>query len=297
MTKNKSMKNHLHQLCILLTLISLASLSHAQVIKVAVASNFLSTANILKPLFEADMAKKDIYGNKVSGQSHTLQIISGSTGQLSHQILSGAPFDVFLSANKTHARMVKEQLNISDDQFFKYAQGSLVLVTSKPLSTLPNIKSSLKQVLGTERPAQTISQELKANIIKQVLTSANKVAIANAKTAPYGRATEELLSHLKLTDLIKNKTVKGQNIAQTYQFFISGSADAAFVAHSHWLQANKNKRYSAQGSINIPINLHSPIEQWGLVVNNTPASRAFQNFLMQPHIQTILKKNGYGTDH
>ena len=276
-----------------LALLATTSFSYAQTIKVAVASNFLSTANILKPLFEKEMAKK---ATTLNESPHTIQIISASTGQLSHQILNGAPFDVFLSANKSHAVTVKEQLKLADDLLFKYAKGSLVLISNKALKSLPNIQSSLKQVLASGSPVQTISQELQANIIQKVLVSANKVAIANAKIAPYGLATEELLSNLNLSSRIKDKTVKGQNIAQTYQFFTSGSADAAFVARSHWLQTNKQTSYAAKSSINISTHLHNPIEQWGLVVKDTEASRAFQAFMLQPHIQAIMKNNGYGTD-
>ncbi len=263
---------------IFLCLFVVALPSHGDSIKVAVASNFLSTAKLLKTEFEKH-------------SPHNIQIISASTGQLSHQILNGAPFDVFLSANKNHPKLLMEQLKLSDHAIFQYAQGSLVLITQQAVSHLPNISSSLKQVLSSSQPVNVIASELQHNIIEQVLSSANKVAIANAKLAPYGQASEETLSTLSLTQVIKSKMVKGQNIAQTFQFFTSGSADAAFIAYSHWLQSDQKTK----GVIKIDTNLHHPIEQWGLVIKPSQASQAFVQFLSQPQAVSIIKASGYST--
>lgn len=250
--------------------------SHAGSIKVAVASNFLSTAKLLKAEFEQQ-------------GSHDIQIISASTGQLSHQILNGAPFDVFLSANKQHPVSLKQQLNLPQDALFQYAQGSLVLITHQAINKLPTISTDLRKVLSSSHPADTVASELQHNIIEQVLLTANKVAIANAKLAPYGQASEETLSTLSLSQLIKRKTVKGQNIAQTFQFFTSGSADAAFVANSHWLQSKQD----AKGVIHIDPKWHQPIEQWGLTINPSQTSQAFVQFLSQANAVRIIKASGY----
>ncbi|MFT6153497.1 MAG: molybdate transport system substrate-binding protein [Bermanella sp.] len=245
-------------------------------INVAVASNFLSTAKELKLAFE----------NKTP---YLINIITASTGQLSHQILNGAPFDVFLSANKQHPEFLLDKLKLNSKNLFLYAQGSLVLISRNPVNNFPDFSDSLKDT----HKAYT---KLERDIISQIITQANKVAIANSKLAPYGRATIEALTSLNLIESMKNKTVTGQNIAQTHQFFTSGSAEAAFIANSQFASLNlQNKDFSNKIKSIIPISnkLHKPIEQWGLRLTETAAAQAFIKFLSEPVAIKIITDNGY----
>jgi len=54
--------------------------------RIAVATNFLPTAQSLEIIFEAETG-------------FTIDLVSGSTGQLYTQIINGAPYDAFLSAD------------------------------------------------------------------------------------------------------------------------------------------------------------------------------------------------------
>lgn len=254
--------------------------SFADEIRVAVASNFITTLQQLKPAFE-----------KV--ESHKLVIISASTGQLSHQILNGAPFDVFLSANKQHPEMLQTELKQPLSHLFPYAQGSLVLVSQQALNSLPATHSSLTSLLKTSNTSDKTYHELHNDIVYKVLSNANKVAIANHKLAPYGQATLETLTTLNSLNLIKDKTVKGQNISQTHQFFTSGSVDAAFIAKSQLISTG----IKPKGMIEIPSKLHNPIEQWALLLNSKQASKTFKQFLMSDTAIQILQKNGYSSSN
>lgn len=250
--------------------------SQADTLNVAVASNFLSTAQTLKVHFE-------------QSTEHSVKIISASTGQLSHQIANGAPFDVFLAANKQHPTALQQQLNLPAHYLFQYAQGALVLVSHKSIDVVPNLRPSLKNLA-------TAYTENQSSLINSVLNFSNKVAIANQKLAPYGRATVEVLASLKLLNTIKHKVITGQNIAQTHQFFSSKNVDSAFIARSQITESaytNQSDQNSFKTIIPIASHLHQPIEQWGLVVRGTPASEAFHNFLSQPQAIHIIKTSGY----
>lgn len=239
-------------------------------IHIAVASNFLSTAKQLKSLFEKET-------------QHSITLISASTGQLTHQILNDAPFSVFLSANKQHPNIIKSKLNLPNKNMFKYAEGSLVLITHKPIKQFPNLSLTYKG-------AAKIYAQMEKDVINQILMSSGKIAMANDKLAPYGRATTEVLTALNLFDVVKSKTIKGQNIAQTHQFFTSKSVDSAFIAKSQLTSTELNK-----GFVNVSTQWHQPIEQWGLVITESPAAQAFVQFLSHPSAQSIIQNNGYGT--
>ena len=82
--------------------------AHADV-TVAVASNFQTTLEALKPGFEAATGEK-------------LVIVAGATGKLATQIAQGAPYDVFLSADDKATKKVS-----AAGPEFTYALGVLAL--------------------------------------------------------------------------------------------------------------------------------------------------------------------------
>ncbi len=51
-----------------------------------------------------------------------------------------------------------------------------------------------------------------------------RIAMANPKLAPYGKASMEVLDHLKLTPSLKSKIVYGASISQAHQFVATKNA-------------------------------------------------------------------------
>lgn len=168
------------------------SAADAAPLRLAVASNFLITAEQLASAFEEKTG-------------HRVQISSGSTGKLYTQIRAGAPYDLFMAADSERPeRLVNEGL--ADPQTLRtYAIGQLVIWSPKPgLDLSPD--ALLKN------PPQRIST-------------------ANPATAPYGRAAKEAMDRLGLNTLA-DQLVYGENIAQTYQLTYSGAAELGLIAHS-----------------------------------------------------------------
>ena len=83
----------------------------------AVASNFLPTMAVLEPAFEAETG-------------HDLIVAHGSTGRLYAQILSGAPFDIFLAADAVRPEALAVGGRATETE--TYALGRLVLVARAP---------------------------------------------------------------------------------------------------------------------------------------------------------------------
>lgn len=89
----------------------------ADVVTVAVASNFRSTATQLADRFYEDTG-------------HAVRLSSGSTGKLYTQIINGAPFDVFLAADAERPALLEDGGVAVPGSRFTYATGSLVLFSA-----------------------------------------------------------------------------------------------------------------------------------------------------------------------
>ena len=86
---------------------------------VAVASNFLLTAEKIAAEFEAETG-------------HDIVLANGSTGLLYAQITNGAPFDVFLSADEERPQRLKQDGLALETR--PYAIGALAILSRAPLS-------------------------------------------------------------------------------------------------------------------------------------------------------------------
>ena len=219
-------------------------------VTLAVASNFT------RPIKKIATAFQEKSGHKV-------RLVFGSSGKIFAQISHGAPFDVFLSADqeKPHS-LIQNNLALADSRF-SYAIGKLALWAPKR-GHAPG-------------PSDLINPAVR------------KIALANPKLAPYGRAAHQLLQSLKLDETLAPKLVWGENIAQTYQFIASGNADMGFVSQS---QLGPDQK----GVWIIPADLHDPILQDAVLLNiaqNNSAARDFLTFLQSDDARKIILAHGY----
>lgn len=225
---------------------------YAGEVRVAVAANFTQTAKRIGRIFAQESGHHPIFS-------------FASTGQLYAQISQGAPFDVFLSADRLRAKMAIEKGFAAQGSRFSYATGRLALFS-------PHNKS-----------AADPSALARGNF--------QKIAIANPLTAPYGAAAVETMKSLGVYSTLRPKLVQGNNIAQTYQFVYTGNAALGFVALSQIAGHEKGYRWI------VPEQHHSPLKQDAVLLKtgkNNAAARAFLSFLKTPAAKTILMKHGYG---
>ena len=108
------------QMTVVALVLALAAGSAAAAeVKAAVAANFTATMKELAAKFEAKT------GNKVT-------LSFGSSGKLYTQIVNGAPYDVFLSADAARPEKLEDEGGAVQGSRFTYAMGRLALWSAQP---------------------------------------------------------------------------------------------------------------------------------------------------------------------
>jgi molybdate transport system substrate-binding protein len=192
----------------------------------------------------------------------------GSSGKFHEQILNGAPFDIFFSADVAYPNQIKEA-NLADSDIYAYGKGRIVL-WSKKLD--PNL-----------RGMQTLLDP-----------SIEKIAIANPMHAPYGKRALESIDYFKLSSVIKPKLVYGENISQTAQFVSTGAADIGIIALSLALSPNMQKENGQY--FMIPENSHQALIQGALITahgRNSALTRTFLEFIKGNQASAVLTHFGF----
>lgn len=205
----------------------MVSSSNVRSVGILLLPAVLATAGCLEPLPEPESASARpparlrvaaasdlrhvlpaIVGRFEPGRNVSVEVVYGSSGQLTQQIKQGAPFDVFLSANTRFVEELAAEGLIRSDSVRPYARGRLTLAVGP--SAAPLISG----------PADLARPEIKA------------IAIANPDVAPYGIAAREALEAAGLWESLGGKVVRAESVDQARQFLATGNADAAFVSAS-----------------------------------------------------------------
>ncbi|HZT57128.1 MAG TPA: molybdate ABC transporter substrate-binding protein [Pyrinomonadaceae bacterium] len=191
----------------------------------------------------------------------------GATASLARQVDSGAPFDVFASADVSHLDELAGKGLLTDGTRAVYARGRLVL-------WLPS---------GKDATVNSV-EDLAGDAVK-------KVAIAKPDIAPYGQAAVESLRALKVWEKVEPKVVYSENVAEAKQFAASGNADAAFIPRA-LLKEGEGR------AVEVDESLHAPIDQAIAVVRASKkqaAARRFVEFVTGEEGQSVLKSFGYSS--
>ncbi len=232
--------------------------AQAERVRVAVASNFVVAAERLVTEFAAN-------------SEHEVQLIAGSTGKLYAQIVRGAPFDVFLSADAARpARLVEDGLAIAESRR-AYALGRLVLWSADP---------DARASLGPEALRRGAFRRL---------------AIANPDLAPYGVASREALASLGVGRDVAPRLVYGENIGQAYALVASGNADLGFIARSQVVQRGGAR----DAGWVVPASHHAPIRQELVLLSRAAGNagaQAFVTWLASDAARATIRAAGYEVD-
>jgi len=200
-----------------------------------------------------------------------VKVSYGSSGNFCTQIANGAPFDLFLSADKKYPESLIVGGHAVADSLFPYALGRLVVWV----------------------PKDSLIDVAKLGIASLKNPAAKKVAIANPEHAPYGQAAVAAMKSLGVYDDVKAKLVLGDNISQTAQFVESGAADIGVIALSLAIapvMAEKGKYWE------VPLSAFPQMIQAGVVTSqatNPAAARKLEDFLKSDAGKEILQKFGF----
>ena len=238
----------------LLIFITLTSLNAGD-IKIAVAANVSYAIDDLVKEF-----------NKTHPDTE-VKVTLGSSGKLTAQIMHGAPFELFMSANMKYPNKLYEN-EIAITRPVVYAQGSLAMLSNKNIDFSKGI-----------------------NFLKE--RKIRRIAVANPKTAPYGKAAFEAFKNAKILQDIKKKFIYGESISQTVSYTITAT-DIGIIAKSSLYSPKMAKFKENVNWCEIDSKLYTPIDQGIVVLKDSKKVRAFYNFiLLNKEAKQIFEKHGY----
>jgi molybdate transport system substrate-binding protein len=201
----------------------------------------------------------------------TVQVSYGSSGNFFAQLANRAPFDIFFSADVDYPRQLVAQGFATKDTEFLYAVGRLVV-------WVPRASRLDLERLGIHALADP---------------AVRKIAIANPKHAPYGRAAEAAMKTLGIYEAVQERLVYGENIAQTAQFVQTGAADIGVIA----LSLAVAPALKAEGRYwEVPLESYPRIEQGGVILAwalDRAAAHAFRAFVVEAQGRAILQRYGF----
>ena len=225
----------------------------AKPLRVAVAANFRPVLETLAERYEETTDQQ-------------VSISSASTGVLYNQIVNGAPFDVFLSADSDRPKRLEiDGLAVAESRK-PYARGQLVLWNTD------NESISLKNLKDYN----------------------GRIALANPVTAPYGQAAREVMESLGIWPDIQKRLVQGNSIQQAWQFVATGNIKIGLVAKAQL----QDEKYQQGQMIKIPQSMYNPIDQELVILKRSQQQKQaarFIVFLLSKPSQKYIGSQGYQT--
>jgi len=235
--------------------------SHAADLRVAAASDL-------------NFAIKEIIAQYERDSGNHIQLTLGSSGTFFTQISQGAPFDVYLSADRTYPEQLLKQNLAESGSLFVYGIGKIVLWV----------------------PSQSPIDVGKLGMQSLLHASVRKISIANPDHAPYGRAAVAAIQHSGIYDRVKDRFVLGENISQAAEFVHSGAAQIGVIALS---LALSDPMRGAGKYWEVPLDFYPRLEQTGVILRrardsgNLQAAQAFVRALQSSRAREILNRYGF----
>lgn len=230
-------------------------MNFAAEINVAVASNF-------------GIPMKNIVAEFEEKTGNIVNLSFGSSGRFAAQIINGAPFSAFFSADQSKPQALEEAGLVLDGSRFTYAIGRLVLWSSR-------------------------GQFVDNNEERLITGNYDTLAFANPRVAPYGIAAQEVLQRLNVSKRRNHAWVNGENVAQTYQFIATQNVDLGFVSLSQIISDGDIKNGS---SWLIPSSMYKPILQDAVILKSSEAieaTRELMLFMRSSYVRNKIEEYGY----
>lgn len=226
-------------------------------LRAAVAANFLGTLQTLTAAYEAETG-------------HEINLSAGASGALYAQVVNGAPFDLFFSADTLRPEtLVADGLALEDSRF-TYALG------------LPVLWSSREDYFDDPE-----------NLLRS--GDYRFLSIADPRNAPYGLAAQQILTRMGIWESLDRagRLVRAQSIGQAHAHIASGAAELGFVALAQ-VRADDG---SIPGSHWIPpAQWFDPIEQQAVILKraaNMELARDFMAWIRSPEAVQLIEAAGY----
>jgi len=234
----------------------------SQILRIAAAANL---SDVLPEVIEGYKTDKGLPDQEI-------EVTFASSGKLYSQIISGAPYDIFLAANQDFPAQLLNEVFKGDANHtpFTYTQGQL-------------------SIYSTTKAVGVFDQ----NTLTELLNSNNKgkITIANPELAPYGASAKSYLQTQNLYDALiaQNRLIQAENIGQAFQYAHTGSVDYGFVAHSQVIAMKAVPEHFYL----LPPTSYPAILQDGILITNEANAADFTAYLRSPTGQAYFSRAGY----
>lgn len=242
---------------LVLAILLLSGSVFADKINIAVAANVSYAINDLIAKFNETNPNTEV------------AVTLGSSGKLTAQIKNGAPYHIFMAANMKYPEALYSE-KLASTKPVVYAQGSLAILSAK------NLDFSKGIMLAND-------------------SSVNKIAIANPKTAPYGKAAVEAMKNAKIFDDVQSKYVYAESISQTVTYALTAT-DIGFIAKSSLYSPKMSAYKEGVNWTDVDPSLYTPINQGIVILSNASDNKevkAFYDFMLSEDAKKIFKAFGY----
>lgn len=242
---------------LVLAILLLSGSVFADKINIAVAANVSYAINDLIAKFNETNPNTEV------------AVTLGSSGKLTAQIKNGAPYHIFMAANMKYPEALYSE-KLASTKPVVYAQGSLAILSAKELDFSKGI------MLAND-------------------SSVNKIAIANPKTAPYGKAAVEAMKNAKIFDDVQSKYVYAESISQTVTYALTAT-DIGFIAKSSLYSPKMSAYKEGVNWTDVDPSLYTPINQGIVILSNASQNKevkAFYDFMLSEDAKKIFNAFGY----
>src|SRR2546428_3769972 len=219
---------------------------------------------------DMNFAFKEIVAEFEKKTGNTVRLSLGSSGNFFAQISNGAPFDLFFSADISYPKKLEEAGLAEPGTLYLYAIGRIVIWVPRGSP----IDVGTLGIKALQHP------------------SVKKIAIANPKHAPYGRAAVAAMEHYTLYEQVKDKLILGENISQTAQFVQTGGADIGIIALSLAVAPAMRETGTFW---EVPLEAYPRLEQGAVVLKTAKdlkTTRAFLDYVKRPEGTAVFKRYG-----
>ena len=214
----------------------------------------------------------ELAANLEQSDGVAVEFVFGSSGMLREQVLNGAPYDVYVSADTAFVDEIVAAGFADPANVSQYATGVLAMIARDGV-TLPDSPAAL----ATDDAGGRIAAD----------DAGGRIAIANPAHAPYGVAAREALESLGIYDEVANQLILAENVADAVRIVDAGEADFGLVALALVRQ---------RAHVVVDAALHEPIRQTAAITmrgeTNADARRFFE-LLLSPEGAGVLRKYGF----
>lgn len=193
---------------------------------------------------------------------------AAASSTLARQIESGAPADLFVSADLSQVERLRRVSAIDDNSVTPIASNQLVLVTRPDVPPATDALS----FLGRQ--------------------NVRRIAIGEPSTVPAGVYARRFLERSNAWHRLRQKLVPVQHVRAALRAVARGEADAAFV-----YATDTAGTQGVRVAFRIPPDPAEPIRYYAAVTNdgNRASAAAFLRFLNGASAQRVFAQRGFGS--